>query len=237
MPVKVAVFCIVLALAGRASAQFSGCPDFRGLRATNVPDPTLNDGAQATWAPNGMPIIRYNPAVLSFLSPHARRFVYMHECGHHVLAHAIRHIPFAQEQEADCFAIVTLVRRGEFTPTDVTRLQMEIANLGPGDATHLPWPQRALNLVACLASAGVSGPVVSPPVVPRPVMPQPICRNVTEFVTRTDYVVQMQPRTVPCQHCGMTPFGPRCMHPADVVQVPVRVPMTRQFPVTRTVCN
>jgi hypothetical protein len=143
---------IVFGTPALASAQvtFDGCVDFRGIPVASILNPQLPDVAAANWAPNQAPIIIYNPYVLARLSPQTRLFFYAHECAHHALAHGIRNIPFAQEQEADCWAIRTLVARRMLDPyRDVAAIQQDLS-FSPGDWTHVPGPRRAFNLRACL---------------------------------------------------------------------------------------
>ncbi len=149
---------VLLLTPGLAHAQvFTGCVDFRGIPVATVSEPQLQDAAFATIAPNGQPIILINPVAMSRFSPLAQQWVYFHECGHHALAHAIRNVPLAQEQEADCFGIITLVQQGANVAM-VQQVQYELSYAGPGDRTHLPGPIRAYNLPYCLASAGVIPP-------------------------------------------------------------------------------
>jgi hypothetical protein len=144
-------FVLGVGVPGVAAAQvtFEGCVDFRGFPVASVLNTAVPDVAMASWAPNGTPVIQYNPNVLVRLSPQTRVFFYGHECAHHALAHAIRNIPFAQEQEADCWAIRTLVGRGALSGRDVMAVQNDLS-FSPGDWTHVPGPQRAFNLRACL---------------------------------------------------------------------------------------
>jgi hypothetical protein len=144
----------ILLLAGRAAdaqpVTFDGCVDFRGVPVASVLNQALPDVAMAHIAPNGAPIIQYNPHVLERLSPQTRLFFYAHECAHHALAHLARHVPFQQEQEADCWAIRTLVQAGRLDPNgDVGAVQQDLF-FSPGDWTHVPGPQRQFNLRACL---------------------------------------------------------------------------------------
>jgi hypothetical protein len=45
---------------------------------------------------------------------------------------------------------ISLVSIGMLAPRDVQAIQMDIARFGRGDWSHLPGPQRAVNLLACL---------------------------------------------------------------------------------------
>lgn len=220
--------------------EYGGCVDFRGIPVQSTSSFTLNDVAMASVGPNGQPVITYNPNVVGRYSPPTRRFWYMHECGHHALGHGVRNIPFSQEQEADCFGIVSLVRRGEVNAAGVRQIQSELALGGAaGDWQHLPGPQRAFNLNQCLRNAGVTaeGPSTPGGQVPTDGPPQPRCHPVTTQEARTDYETRMVSEYVRCNHCGCTYSGCGCLHPADLVVVPRNVPITRVVPVTRTVCE
>jgi hypothetical protein len=135
----------------RAEAQVS----YEGCRAGGVPvasiaNSSINDVAYAMVDNYGRPIILYNPYVLQIASQPTRMFFYYHECGHHVLGHTIgRGHAMSREQEADCWAIRELVRNG-FGRSQVNAIQRDIAAFGRGDWTHVPGPQRAINLDRCL---------------------------------------------------------------------------------------
>lgn len=121
--------------------------------------------------PFGRPLIAYDPTVLStVIHPQTRRFFYAHECGHHALGHPLQGIVLGQEQQADCWGIVTLFKAHAISDDDVAVIQGDMATIGPGDWTHLPGPVRAINLVACLEAAGLK-PHISPP---HPDPPTPI---------------------------------------------------------------
>lgn len=133
-----------------AQITYDGCVDFRGAPVASVLRQGLGDVAFATHAPDGSPVILYDPNVLATLSPQTRLFFYGHECGHHALAHSVRNIPLSAEQEADCFGIRELVGRGLLSEDDLPVIQRDISRSG-GDWTHLPGPVRAINLKRCLA--------------------------------------------------------------------------------------
>ena len=120
-------------------------------------NPSVQDVAVATYAPNGAPVIIYNPNIVNWLSPPTRLFFYTHECAHHVLGHGVRGHPLTREQEADCWGIQQLVSRGVLSDADVSSIQQDIARFGRGDWSHVPGPVRAINLRACLANSSGSG--------------------------------------------------------------------------------
>lgn len=137
-----------------AQITYDGCTDFRGIPVASILSYGINDVAVASLAPNGAPVVQYNPAVLSFFRPQTRLFWYAHECGHHALGHAFGTAhPMAREQQADCWGISALVREGGFDIDDVRIVQQDLSRLPSGDWTHLPGPQRAINLQACLGTS------------------------------------------------------------------------------------
>jgi hypothetical protein len=126
------------------------CNDIRGIRVRSIPDETINDIAIANLAQDGSPVIYYRPSGLISASPPTQLFFYAHECGHHALGHNIGlSFPLTREQEADCFAIRTLVKMNLVSDDDINAIQNDI-NHFKGDWTHLPGPERAINLRACL---------------------------------------------------------------------------------------
>lgn len=153
--VKRIISLLVLLAPGLAMGQitFDGCVDFRGLPVGSIGNAAAPDVAMATYAPNGLPVIIYNPYILGWLSPQTRLFFYAHECAHHVLAHGVRSIPLTREQEADCWGIQQLTNMGLLNDADIGVVQQDLARAGQGDWTHLPGPIRAINLRLCLGGA------------------------------------------------------------------------------------
>lgn len=155
-------FLLALTYPVDAQVTFEGCTDFRGLPVASVLDYSVNDVAVASLAPSGAPIIKYNPNALSIYHPKTKMFWYAHECGHHALGHTFGTAhPLVREQQADCWAIRTLRQRSFFSDNDVNIVQSELSRIPFGDWTHLPGPQRAINLSACLG--GSSTPRRLPP--------------------------------------------------------------------------
>jgi hypothetical protein len=205
-----AVVVLLAAITAPADAQitYDGCRDFRGTPVASISRPNLGDVAVATYDGNGNPVILYDPNVLTWLSPQTRLFFYGHECGHHVLAHAVRNIPFQAEQEADCFGIRELFKRGLLDSDDLLAIQTDLARMARGDWTHLPGPQRAINLEACLDGADGGG--------------QDQWQTVacTHPQHRNDFVVCSHPAhpmgdAGPCNHACLWPNGWGPCHPAD----------------------
>jgi hypothetical protein len=203
-----------------AHAQFwGGCVDAAGRPVRDYPNDMLNDIAVSRVDGAGNPVIEYNSRIVLSVGPVTRRFFYLHECGHHALGQIITgaYFPLVSEQQADCWAARAMTSQG-YTLADLRQVQADIAQ-SPGDWSHLPGPQRALNVPACLDSAGQA------------------CRQVTNYETRIVNVPTVVQQRTPCQHCGCGPFGCGCAHPFDVVPATVIVPQTQQVPITRTVCQ
>src|SRR6476620_7493386 len=107
---------VVLPRAAGAQIAYEGCRDAYGLPVATVLDPSLRgDVAQATLAPNGAPVIRYNPnSVLPIATPAVMTFFVLHECAHHATGQ-VRALTAGQiaytmqvELQADCWAAVNL---------------------------------------------------------------------------------------------------------------------------------
>lgn len=146
------ILALWLCCPSRAASQvtYDGCVDYRGLPVASIMWPGLGDVAKAAYDAQGNPIIYYDPNVLMWLSPATRLFFYTHECGHHALGHLTRWNQAGIEQEADCWAINTLVNDGLIDEDDVRTIQSDIWRFGRADWSHLPGPQRAINLRRCL---------------------------------------------------------------------------------------
>jgi hypothetical protein len=140
-----------------AQVTFDGCTDDRGLLVASIRDPGVPDIAMAMRAPNGAPIIRYNPRVVAWAQPQTRLFFYGHECAHHVLGQVTQMPSKANEQQADCWSIRELTRRHMLSDADISVVQADITKASPGDWSHIPGPQRAVNLRACLNQGGGGG--------------------------------------------------------------------------------
>jgi len=148
----------LLILAAPLSAQISyeGCTDVRGIPVATVLEPYLGDIAQATLAPNGAPIIRYNPrSLLPIATPIVLTWFYLHECAHQatgqVLALITGQVPYTSdiEVQADCWATRVLVQRAGRQAILPVQQYLAVLN-NPGDFTHPPSAQRAAYLPRCL---------------------------------------------------------------------------------------
>lgn len=152
---KKPAFALLVALvlgAVQSQAQpltYDGCIDFRGIPVVSAVS-NVNNVAMAILAPDGTPVIYYNPQVLSYFHPVTRQFWYLHECAHHALGHTINSAhPLAREKQADCWAIRTMRQLGHLNQQTMAIIQRDISQL-PGDGwVYLPGPQRAISFYAC----------------------------------------------------------------------------------------
>lgn len=132
-----------------AFAQPLPCASFLGVHVPYIQDPTLNNVGVAHTMQNGQPVIVVNPNVVGPLPEYVRQFWYAHECAHHAL-HPMQN----SEISADCYAIKAIRNIGIISnPQQVAVLLNYISTLpGNGMTGHLPGPERAQNLYACLAT-------------------------------------------------------------------------------------
>lgn len=199
-----------------------------GESIPSLPSTAIPDVAMATMD-NGQPVNLVNPAVAPFLSPLFARWVYWHECAHHVLGHVAGGAvgfsrPYVDEQEADCWSIRKLASEGlPGAGVDVIQAEAARAPGQAGDDTHLPAIIRAMTLRACLRASSGDGSAAagttagSGRACTTRYVPHQVVRHRT--VPRT--------QTVRCSHivCDAH-FGCRTVHPGHTVTVPVQVPFT-----------
>jgi hypothetical protein len=197
---KLAIFllCSLATLTKSTAAQgvtFDGCTDINGIPVASVSNTRIQDIAMATIY-NGRPVIFYNPNVVASVRSQTRLFFYAHECGHHALGHALSGLRLGQEQEADCWGIQKLKELNLVSEIDLSMIQNDLATYGRGDWTHLPGPQRAINLRACLDDDSSA----------------PSRRGHWE---QTECTHPMHPRgdIGPCEHACYGPYGPIPCHP------------------------
>ncbi len=102
------------------------CLDRSNQPIKEVTDNSLPYEGVATVLQDGTPIILYNSRRLKRATPMARRFVHLHECGHHRLRHVYRDPTRVTELEADCWAVRYLVQREIVKERHLDELQAEI---------------------------------------------------------------------------------------------------------------
>ncbi len=131
------------------------CIDFRRLPVVHVRNDSLNDVAFSDFmrspGPLFQPMIIINVKRLKELSKASQAFFVMHECGHHVLGHFYFREPGLNlEQEADCYALRTLIRRGRFTLSDIKAVQKDMRKFARPSIHHKDGKIRATALMDCI---------------------------------------------------------------------------------------
>ena len=112
------------------------CKDYRGIKVSTIYTTKIADGATARHTRHGHPVILANTNILKGFSSVMTRFVYAHECAHHVLGHLKNKVSNVEfEQEADCWAAQTLVDNQYFDTNDIRKVQLMIRLYGIDDAT------------------------------------------------------------------------------------------------------
>jgi len=147
---KCFIFVALLLLLTVSLKAFSAplpCYSFRGIPVPYISNPNLNNVGVAHTMYNGQPIIQINPNVLGPLPEYVRQFWYAHECAHHAL-NPLKN----SEVNADCYSIKAIRNIGIIThPQQIKTLLNYISTLqGSVQTGHLPGPERAGNLYACL---------------------------------------------------------------------------------------
>jgi hypothetical protein len=150
------VVALVAGFAAQSQAQVPltiACNDRSGRAVTPV---QVTNGiiAIAKVDQDGRPVVEYDQRPIAGISPQQRLFVYAHECGHLALGHdrGGQSTNLTQEQNADCYAIRSLMNKVGFTANDISILQAFMQQLGADAARYLPWPKRVYNLDGCLAN-------------------------------------------------------------------------------------
>lgn len=120
------------------------------VRNDSLGDVAFSDLMRHRGVPMG-PMTIINAKRLSKLSQASQAFFIVHECGHHVLGHLyIRRPGNIAEQQADCYAIRTLIRNGMFTMDDVRDVQADMKKYAQASFHHVTGEERAKELMNCL---------------------------------------------------------------------------------------
>ena len=127
-----------------ARAQsYPTCYNAQNIPVSYFPDPMVSDIAIARTAPNGMPVVLWNPQVASSLHPFTLEFFYYHECAHHALGHALGAYGGGAERIADCWAKQTMWQLGVLTPQKYQVIRQELhSNSRPG----MDWPNGSVRV-------------------------------------------------------------------------------------------
>jgi hypothetical protein len=85
---------------------------------------------------NGESVIYWNQRRMAGRGRATQIFVYLHECGHHVLGHVWKTSAARWEQEADCWAVQRMSEGGMIAARHLRVLEKELSRTR-GDAIHL----------------------------------------------------------------------------------------------------
>jgi hypothetical protein len=214
----------------RAQSVFAGYDAFCGLPVVVSHDPQT---ATARRDQSGNPFIHIDPGAMANWTI-SRMFTLAHECAHHLLGHTTRLGVMQrfyggtrqQELEADCWAARALRQVGQ--NVDLERMIWQ--NIQQGHFAGNGYPsghERAQNILNCIGNGSRPSPE------PR----APRCYLVTEYVPQVEYQVRYVQQSVPCSHYVCNNWACGYLHAYDVITVPQQVPITRQVPVQRRVCN
>lgn len=122
------------------------------IRNDSLSDVAFSDLMRHRGIPMG-PMMIFNLKRLSKLSKASRIFFITHECGHHALGHLyFKTRGRLAEQEADCYAIRTLIRQGTFTLNDLSDVQKDMRRFARASLYHITGKQRANQLLKCIES-------------------------------------------------------------------------------------
>ncbi|MGH1405730.1 MAG: hypothetical protein ACRBBJ_04130 [Rhodomicrobiaceae bacterium] len=133
----------------------SRCTDYYSRPVLHVRNDSLSDVAFSDLMRHrGVamgPMTILNIRRLSKLSKASQLFFIAHECGHHVLGHLYFRLPGqTAEQEADCYAIRSLIRSGMFTLKDVADVQTDMRKYAQASRMHISGDERAIALIGCM---------------------------------------------------------------------------------------
>lgn len=127
------------------------CHDDRGNAVAMVIDHYNAEYARAKYDAVGRAMVVTNPSLLQHVDATTRRYLRWRECAHHALGFAAAgYASAAATQQADCWAIRQMMRRGESRPEDLHRMQMDLNYLALEDWTRIPGVPRTIALKGCL---------------------------------------------------------------------------------------
>jgi len=124
--------------APKAEAQgYPNCYNVQGIQVGYYPEPSVNDIAIATTAPNGAPVVLWNPGIVNAMHPATIEFFYYHECAHHALGHPLGNYGPGGEAIADCWAKKQMIGLGVLTQQKYGIIRQQLMQFSkPG----MDWP-------------------------------------------------------------------------------------------------
>jgi hypothetical protein len=123
---------------GSAKAQsYPTCYNAQNIPVIYMANPNIPDIAIARTAPDGTPIVLWNPNIVFAQHPDVVEFFYYHECAHHALAHPLGTYGPGSERAADCWAKQTMWSVGVLSNQKYANIVNGLAqNSTPG----MDWP-------------------------------------------------------------------------------------------------
>lgn len=97
----------------------------------------------------GKPVIYWNQHSMAGTSQATRLFVYLHECGHHMLGHIWEQDSRRSEREADCWAMTLMVESGMTKQRHIEAIVRELKRT-EGDDVHLGGDALIASLNQCI---------------------------------------------------------------------------------------
>lgn len=146
----VAILPVVCAT-GTAAAQapFNACVDRQGRPIRSVTETSMGWAGAATVR-NDEPLILWNSNAMKGVPEIDQLFIYLHECGHHVLGHVYDYGDGSKKEvEADCWAIQLMADGGMVNGTGVDAVERGRKRV-QGDYTHLGGEAAVMSLRECL---------------------------------------------------------------------------------------
>ncbi|MGE5926289.1 MAG: ImmA/IrrE family metallo-endopeptidase, partial [Gemmatimonadota bacterium] len=133
----------------RAQLPLDGCIDradrpVRGIVRNDMP------WAGVATVEGGESVIYWNQRLMGSRSRTTQIFVYLHECGHHMLGHVWKANDARWEQEADCWAVQLMWEGGMIAGRHLRVLEEELSRTR-GDAIHIGGERLLEALRSCLA--------------------------------------------------------------------------------------
>jgi hypothetical protein len=156
-----------LTLAGAVQAadsvSFDTCTDVAGHTVAAAADYAQTVLVTIGRDNDGLPVIRYNPALLPNLSPAARQFFYAHACAQLALdGTAAPTAPLAGARRADCVGVATLIASGLLKRDELAGLQDQLT-FTADEWPLLPGPPRSFDLTACRSGGVLRLPAATAP--------------------------------------------------------------------------
>ncbi|HEX6091529.1 MAG TPA: hypothetical protein VFZ13_15340 [Gemmatimonadales bacterium] len=142
------VLVLVVPSTLRAQVPLDGCIDRANRPVRSI---VRNDMVWAGVATveKGESVIYWNQRRMGGRSRPTQIFVYLHECGHHLLGHVWKANDARWEQEADCWAVQRMWEGGMIAGRHLRVLEEELSRTR-GDAIHLGGEQLLAALKRCL---------------------------------------------------------------------------------------